>query len=106
MVGIFDETTKKFFEDQSDEFRENGEGTLLPLWRFSYHKAKKLSVTAIQWSPKYDDLFAVSMGSYDFSKQSYGLLVLYTLKNPSFPVKVSKLITYEHEMFDFLFVHV
>jgi len=25
------------------------------------------------------------MGSYDFSKQSYGLLVLYTLKNPSFP---------------------
>ena len=67
---------------------------------------QKLSVTAIQWSPKYDDLFAVSMGSYDFSKQSYGLLVLYTLKNPSFPVKVSKLITYEHEMFDFLFVHV
>lgn len=106
MVGIFDKTTKKFFEDQSDEFRENGEGTLLPLWRFSYHKAKKLSVTAIQWSPKYDDLFAVSMGSYDFSKQSYGLLVLYTLKNPSFPVRVSKLITYEHEMFDFLFVHV
>ena len=64
----------KFFEDHSDEFREGGEGTLLPLWRFSYQKAKKLSVTGIQWSPKYDDLFACSFGSYDFTRQSYGLL--------------------------------
>ena len=26
----------KFFNDTSDEFRENGEGTLLPLWKYSY----------------------------------------------------------------------
>ena len=75
----------KFFEDQSDEFREGGEGTLLPLWRFSYQKAKKLSVTGMQWSPRYDDLFACTFGSYDFARQTYGLLVLYSLKNPSFP---------------------
>lgn len=48
-------------------------------------KQKKLSVTSVQWSPKYDDLFACSFGSYDFAKQSYGLVALYTLKNPSFP---------------------
>ena len=26
----------KFFNDTSDEFRENGEGTLLPLWKYNY----------------------------------------------------------------------
>lgn len=39
----------KYFEDTSDEFREH-EGTLLPLWKFQYDKAKHLSVTALCWS--------------------------------------------------------
>jgi len=39
----------KYFEDASDEFREQ-EGTLLPLWKFQYDKAKGLSVTALCWS--------------------------------------------------------
>uniref|UniRef100_A0A3B4VKL8 Dynein, axonemal, intermediate chain 1, paralog 1 n=1 Tax=Seriola dumerili TaxID=41447 RepID=A0A3B4VKL8_SERDU len=74
----------KYFEDASDEFRDQ-EGTLLPLWKFQYDKAKGLSVTALCWNKKYLDLFAVGMGSYDFSKQGHGMLVFYTLKNPSFP---------------------
>ena len=52
----------KYYEDPSDEFRDP-EGTLLPLWKFSYDKAKKLSVTALCWSPLYTDLFAVGHGS-------------------------------------------
>lgn len=39
----------KYFEDVSDDFREQ-EGTLLPLWKFQYDKAKHLSVTALCWS--------------------------------------------------------
>uniref|UniRef100_A0A3B4Y7L8 Dynein axonemal intermediate chain 1 n=1 Tax=Seriola lalandi dorsalis TaxID=1841481 RepID=A0A3B4Y7L8_SERLL len=74
----------KYFEDASDEFRDQ-EGTLLPLWKFQYDKAKGLSVTALCWNKKYLDLFAVGMGSYDFSKQGHGMLAFYTLKNPSFP---------------------
>uniref|UniRef100_A0A8D0E4A4 Dynein axonemal intermediate chain 1 n=1 Tax=Salvator merianae TaxID=96440 RepID=A0A8D0E4A4_SALMN len=74
----------KYFEDTSDEYRDNM-GTLLPLWKFQYDKAKRLAVTALSWSPKYKDLFAVSHGSYDFIKQSRGMLLLYSLKNPSFP---------------------
>ncbi|KAM4613243.1 dynein, axonemal, intermediate chain 1, paralog 2 [Polymixia lowei] len=74
----------KYFEDASDEFREQ-EGTLLPLWKFQYDKAKRLSVTALCWNKKYKDLFAVGMGSYDFSKQGHGMLVFYTLKNATFP---------------------
>ncbi|XP_041809385.1 dynein, axonemal, intermediate chain 1, paralog 2 [Chelmon rostratus] len=74
----------KYFEDASDEFRDQ-EGTLLPLWKFQYDKAKRLSVTALCWNKKYKDLFAVGMGSYDFSKQGRGMLVFYSLKNSAFP---------------------
>ncbi|XP_073511212.1 dynein axonemal intermediate chain 1 [Phyllobates terribilis] len=84
--NTYDDVTQDFryFEDVADEFREQ-EGTLLPLWRFQYEKAKRLAVTALCWSPKYKDLFAVGHGSYDFMKQTRGLLLLYSLKNPSYP---------------------
>ncbi|KAM9331073.1 dynein axonemal intermediate chain 1 [Gastrophryne carolinensis] len=84
--NTFDDITQdfKYFEDVADEFREQ-EGTLLPLWKFQCDKAKRLAVTALCWNPKYNDLFAVGHGSYDFMKQSRGALLLYTLKNPSFP---------------------
>ncbi|XP_052279386.1 dynein intermediate chain 2, ciliary-like isoform X1 [Dreissena polymorpha] len=74
----------KYWEDPSDEYRDN-EGTLLPLWRFSFEKAKKLAVTSLCWNPKYTDLFAASFGSYDFMKQGNGMMLFYSLKNPSFP---------------------
>lgn len=75
----------KYWDDPSDEYRENHDGTLLPLWRFSYEKAKKLAVTSLCWNPKYKDLYAVSFGSYDFMKQGNGMILFYSLKNPSFP---------------------
>uniref|UniRef100_UPI0037E7B241 dynein, axonemal, intermediate chain 1, paralog 2 n=1 Tax=Semicossyphus pulcher TaxID=241346 RepID=UPI0037E7B241 len=74
----------KYFEDASDEFRDQ-EGTVLPLWKFQYDKAKRLSVTALCWNKNYQDLFSVGMGSYDFNKQGRGMLVFYSLKNSAFP---------------------
>uniref|UniRef100_A0A665TGF1 Dynein axonemal intermediate chain 1 n=1 Tax=Echeneis naucrates TaxID=173247 RepID=A0A665TGF1_ECHNA len=84
--NLFDDIIQdfKYFEDESDEFRGQ-KGTLLPLWKFHYDKSRGLSVTALCWNKKYQDLFAVGMGSYDFNKQGHGMLVFYTLKNPSFP---------------------
>ncbi|XP_019947253.2 dynein axonemal intermediate chain 1-like isoform X1 [Paralichthys olivaceus] len=84
--NTFDEIAQnfKYFEDASDELRDE-EGTLLPLWKFQYDKAKTLSVTALCWSTKFEDLFAVGMGSYDSRKQEGGMVVLYSLKNSSFP---------------------
>ena len=55
-------TDFKYWEDASDEFRES-EGTLLPLWKFAFEKAKKLEVTGLCWNPAYTDLFAASYGS-------------------------------------------
>ncbi|TMW68544.1 hypothetical protein Poli38472_006012 [Pythium oligandrum] len=74
----------KYWEDASDQFRE-GEGSLLPLWRFSSERAKKKQVTAICWNPRFADLFAVGYGSYDFLKQGSGVVCCYSLKNSSHP---------------------
>uniref|UniRef100_A0A1B0D676 Dynein intermediate chain 2, ciliary n=1 Tax=Phlebotomus papatasi TaxID=29031 RepID=A0A1B0D676_PHLPP len=83
--NIYDEIAQdyRYWEDPSDEFREE-EGTLLPLWKFSYEKTKKLSVTDVCFNTLYYDLFAVCF--VDFVKQSAeGSVCLFTMKNPSFP---------------------
>jgi hypothetical protein len=40
-----------------------------------------LDVTSLCWNPRYEDLFAVSFGSYDFySQPELGIICLFTLK--------------------------
>jgi dynein intermediate chain 1 len=76
----------RFYEDQADDARETNEGTLLPLWKFVFEKAGQLEVTALCWTPAYNDLFAVAFGSYNLYRQSGpGVVALFSLKNPSFP---------------------
>ncbi|XP_072157958.1 dynein intermediate chain 2, ciliary [Bemisia tabaci] len=85
--NLYDEISQDFryYEDPSDEFRD-GQGTLLPLWKFSYEKTKKLAVTDLRWSPRYYDLFGATFGSFNFEmKATEGYVCLFTLKNPSFP---------------------
>lgn len=55
-------TDYRYYEDPSDEFREE-DGTLLPLWKFHYEKTKKMSVTDMCFNTLYYDLFAVCFGS-------------------------------------------
>ena len=52
----------KFYDDGADEFKEN-EGTLMPLWKFTFDKAEKLENTSLCWNPAHNDLFAASYGS-------------------------------------------
>lgn len=54
----------KYWEDKADAFKE--EGSLLPLWRFNFKKARYLSVTCIAWNPRHSDLFTVGYGSCNF----------------------------------------
>lgn len=84
--NTFDEIAQdfKYYDDPADEYKE-GKGTLLPLWRFRYDKANKMSVTSLSWNLKYQDMFAVGHGSYDFSSQTGGLVCFHSLKNPTFP---------------------
>ncbi|XP_075247342.1 dynein intermediate chain 2, ciliary-like isoform X2 [Convolutriloba macropyga] len=85
--NTFDEISEdfKYYEDPSDEYKDNGNGTLLPLWTFSNERTKKLACTALKFNPLYSDLFTVGYGSYDFLKQGEGLMLCYSLKNPSYP---------------------
>jgi dynein intermediate chain 1, axonemal len=75
----------RYWEDESDQFKPAGMGTLLPLWRLADARAKKKMVTSIATNPLYGDLVAVSYGSYDFMRQGTGLIAVYSLKNPSYP---------------------
>ena len=74
----------KYWEDASDLYR-NGEGSLLPLWRFSTERTKRKQVTTLCWNPNYPDLFAVAYGSYDFMRQGSGMICCFSLKNTSHP---------------------
>lgn len=74
----------KYWEDLSDSFRA-GLGSLLPLWRFSTERCKRKHVTALKWNLRYNDLFAVGYGSYDFMHQGSGVICCYSLKNTSHP---------------------
>ncbi|XP_017769479.1 PREDICTED: dynein intermediate chain 2, ciliary [Nicrophorus vespilloides] len=86
-LNTYDEIAKdyRYWEDPSDEFREE-EGTLLPLWKYSYDKTKKHTVTHICWNPWYYDLFIVCFGYLEFLKPlTEGFICLFTIKNPSYP---------------------
>eukprot|EP00051_Salpingoeca_urceolata_P013284 m.166338 g.166338 ORF g.166338 m.166338 type:complete len:740 (-) comp17751_c0_seq9:195-2414(-) len=84
--NTFDEIISDFafYDDPSDDFKE-GEGTVLPLWKFAFSKTKKMTVTAVVWNPRYPDMFAVGYGSYDFVNQAGGSVLVFSLKNPSHP---------------------
>lgn len=58
---------------------------LLHLWTFKYSASKKKMVTALAWNPSHNDLFAVGYGSYDFHKQTNGLICIFTLKTTAHP---------------------
>lgn len=99
--NIFDEIAHdyRYWEDPSDEFRED-DGTLLPLWKFTYDKCKKMSVTDICLNTYYFDLYAVCFGSFEFIKQvSEGCVCLFSIKNPSFPEYRSELRTSNELLF-------
>ncbi|ORZ31461.1 WD40-repeat-containing domain protein [Catenaria anguillulae PL171] len=93
--NTYDEITQdfKYWDDAADELRESKEGTLLPLWEFTYLREKKKHVTALAWNPACRDLFAVAYGSLSFAKQGPGVLCCFSLKNPSFPEFVFQLPT-------------
>ena len=75
----------KYYEDKSDSYRATG--SLLPLWKFVNEKNRRLGlqIMCIKWNPKYSDLFATAYGSYEFLKQSVGMLGVYSFKNANCP---------------------
>lgn len=44
-----------------------------------------IQVTSVSWSATYKDFFVATFGSFDFQKQTSGLVLGFSLKNPSYP---------------------
>ncbi|XP_015178921.1 PREDICTED: dynein intermediate chain 2, ciliary isoform X2 [Polistes dominula] len=85
--NIFDEIAQdyRYWDDPSDEFKD-GEGSLLPLWKFHYEPTKKHDITDVCFNARYYDLFAVAYGTLTFSSPiKNGSVCLFSLKNPSYP---------------------
>ncbi|XP_020281477.1 dynein intermediate chain 2, ciliary [Pseudomyrmex gracilis] len=85
--NIFDDISQdyRYWDDPSDEFKA-GEGSLLPLWKFSYEKTKKHDITDMCFNTRYYDLFAVAFGTLSFNTSiTNGTVCLFSLKNPSYP---------------------
>ena len=73
----------KYYEDNTLDPNAESFGSVLPLWRFTTEKSRRKNVTSICWNPRYKDMFAVSYGSYEFLKQTSGLICCFTIKNPT-----------------------
>ena len=58
------------------------------LWGFRCDESAGRNVSGVEWNPANPDLLAVSYGEFDFSGQRDGLILFWTLKNPSHPDKV------------------
>lgn len=79
----------RYYDDPSDELKISDvtvEGSVLPLWTFTYSETCNLEVTGLCWNHLYPDLLGVSYGSYSFYDQpNVGFIRFYSLKNPSHP---------------------
>lgn len=53
------------------------------LWRVK--SSERRCVTSIIFNKQYTEMFAVGMGSYDFSRPKNGIVSIYTKKNPTHP---------------------
>lgn len=84
--NVFDEFSMdlKYWNDGSDAFRPN-DASLLPLWKFDDAQSAGKHVTSICFNSKHSDVFAVGYGSYASLEQTFGLISVYSLKNPAVP---------------------
>lgn len=52
-----------FRQDSSDQFENDGEGSILLMWTMRFTEQNNLFVTAISWNPQYFDYFAVTLAT-------------------------------------------
>lgn len=58
------------------------------LWAFACELSQGRNVSCVEWNPLLKDLLVVAYGEFDFTNQKEGLILFWSLKNPSCPDKV------------------
>lgn len=57
------------------------------LWGFGCEQSQGRNVSCVEWNPLLKDLLVVAYGEFDFTHQKEGLILFWSLKNPSCPDK-------------------
>ena len=58
------------------------------LWGFECAASAGRNVSCVEWNPENPDMLAVGYGEFDFSRQGDGMLLFWSLKNPTYPDKI------------------
>lgn len=62
-------------------------GSLEELWGFECSLCAGRNVSCMAWNTLQPDLLAVAYGEFEFTKQTDGLILFWSLKNPGYPMK-------------------
>eukprot|EP00743_Colponemidia_sp_Colp-15_P002272 GILK01002462.1.p1 GENE.GILK01002462.1~~GILK01002462.1.p1 ORF type:complete len:844 (-),score=167.91 GILK01002462.1:272-2803(-) len=75
--------------DTYDEVAEVSEApSLVELFQFKCDLTQGRNVSCADWNKVNQDLLAVSYGEFDYSAQKEGLILFWSLKNPTYPERV------------------
>jgi len=58
------------------------------LWGYQCEASEGRNVSCVEWNPENPDMLTVAYGEFNFSHQKDGLILFWSLKNPSFPDKM------------------
>jgi WD40 repeat protein len=57
------------------------------LWKFGCERSQGRNVSCVEWNPLLKDMLVVAYGEFEFTNQKEGLILFWSLKNPSCPDK-------------------
>ena len=87
--NLYHEKQRAYREPGPADPESKGRGAKLEeLFTFSCPLTKDRTVTCMSWNKLNPDLLAVGYGEFEFSKQTDGMVLFWSLKNPEFPQKV------------------
>jgi len=76
-------------EDEDDE-KEKKKDVLENLFKFNCDLTQDRTVSCADWNPVNKDLLAVTYGELDLNVNKNGMVMFWTLKNPSYPERIIK----------------
>jgi WD40 repeat protein len=78
-------------ERQASSESESSSGTMSTLWEFQCSQSDGQNVNCMAWNRENKDILAVGYGNIDFVGAKQGLILCWTLKNPTAPERSIKI---------------
>lgn len=81
---------KPGLNDEDDDEKEKKKEALENLFKFNCDITADRTVSCADWNPINKDLLAATYGELDLSLNKGGMIMFWTLKNPSYPERIIK----------------